>query len=558
MSTFDNPTGQDLKLLEQIEVLNKELALLRKTNQDLQIQLEMTIEHGDAVEDQLHSEIQERHRAEAALQSILEIVSKKNMDLEIILETTAEHGDLIENELRKTSEAKTAFLSNLSHELRSPLNTIIGFAQLMSRDKYLKQEHHETLHTIMRSGEHLLNLINDVLSLAKIESGKLTLSKRLFNTKELLSSIYNMFRLRAETKATELKFDISEKFPTFVFGDEGKLQQVLINLLSNAIKFTDQGSVNLLADWTNGQAKFTISDTGIGIAEQDIDSMFLPFFQTETASKITGSTGLGLAISRSLVKLMGGDINVTSSIGKGTTFSFSVEITPSPEDENLMDERKVLRLADDSHKFNILVVDNNLEHQLLLSQLLKSVNFQVDVADNGKQAFDKWQNNKFHLIFMDIRMPELNGVETTNLIRDREKAKNLPPMPIIALSANVFEQTRDTMFSAGCNDFINKPFRESELFNKLAEYLDVTYIYEELKGKSGKEKILIKERLLKLPKEWLDNFRSMLAKGFVEDAKALVNQERSLDPELFDELETLLKNYQFDEIDSILSDNYTS
>lgn len=558
MSTFDNPTGQDLKLLEQIEVLNKELALLRKTNQDLQIQLEMTIEHGDAVEDQLHSEIQERHRAEAALQSILEIVSKKNMDLEIILETTAEHGDLIENELRKTSEAKTAFLSNLSHELRSPLNTIIGFAQLMSRDKYLKQEHHETLHTIMRSGEHLLNLINDVLSLAKIESGKLTLSKRLFNTKELLSSIYNMFRLRAETKATELKFDISEKFPTFVFGDEGKLQQVLINLLSNAIKFTDQGSVSLLADWTNGQAKFTISDTGIGIAEQDIDSMFLPFFQTETASKITGSTGLGLAISRSLVKLMGGDINVTSSIGKGTTFSFSVEITPSPEDENLMDERKVLRLADDSHKFNILVVDNNLEHQLLLSQLLKSVNFQVDVADNGKQAFDKWQNNKFHLIFMDIRMPELNGVETTNLIRDREKAKNLPPMPIIALSANVFEQTRDTMFSAGCNDFINKPFRESELFNKLAEYLDVTYIYEELKGKSGKEKILIKERLLKLPKEWLDNFRSMLAKGFVEDAKALVNQERSLDPELFDELETLLKNYQFDEIDSILSDNYTS
>jgi len=558
MSTFDNPTGQDLKLLEQIEVLNKELALLRKTNQDLQIQLEMTIEHGDAVEDQLHSEIQERHRAEAALQSILEIVSKKNMDLEIILETTAEHGDLIENELRKTSEAKTAFLSNLSHELRSPLNTIIGFAQLMSRDKYLKQEHHETLHTIMRSGEHLLNLINDVLSLAKIESGKLTLSKRLFNTKELLSSIYNMFRLRAETKATELKFDISENFPTFVFGDEGKLQQVLINLLSNAIKFTDQGSVSLLADWTNGQAKFTISDTGIGIAEQDIDSMFLPFFQTETASKITGSTGLGLAISRSLVKLMGGDINVTSSIGKGTTFSFSVEITPSPEDENLMDERKVLRLADDSHKFNILVVDNNLEHQLLLSQLLKSVNFQVDVADNGKQAFDKWQNNKFHLIFMDIRMPELNGVETTNLIRDREKAKNLPPMPIIALSANVFEQTRDTMFSAGCNDFINKPFRESELFNKLAEYLDVTYIYEELKGKSGKEKILIKERLLKLPKEWLDNFRSMLAKGFVEDAKALVNQERSLDPELFDELETLLKNYQFDEIDSILSDNYTS
>ncbi|MFY9227670.1 MAG: histidine kinase dimerization/phospho-acceptor domain-containing protein, partial [Blastocatellia bacterium] len=140
MSTSDNLTGQDLKLLEQIEILNKELALLRKTNQDLQIQLEMTIEHGDAVEDQLHSEIQERHRAEAALQSILEIVSKKNMDLEIILETTAEHGDLIENELRKTSEAKTAFLSNLSHELRSPLNTIIGFAQLMGRDKYLKQE----------------------------------------------------------------------------------------------------------------------------------------------------------------------------------------------------------------------------------------------------------------------------------------------------------------------------------------------------------------------------------------------------------------------------------
>jgi len=556
MSTFDNPTGQDLKLLEKIEILNKELALLRKTNQDLQIQLEMTIEHGDAVEDQLHSEIQERHRAEAALQSILEIVSKKNMDLEIILETTAEHGDLIENELRKTSEAKTTFLSNLSHELRSPLNTIIGFAQLMGRDKYLKQEHHNTLHTIMRSGEHLLNLINDVLSLAKIESGKLTLSKRLFNTKELLNSLYSMFKLRAEAKAIELKFDISETFPAYVFGDENKLQQVLINLLSNAIKFTDQGSISLLADWVNGQAKFIISDTGVGIEEQDINSMFLPFFQTETASKITGSTGLGLAISRSLVKLMGGDINVSSNVGKGTTFSFTVEITPSPEDENLMDERKVLKLADDSHKFNILVVDNNSEHQFLLSQLLKSVNFQVDVADNGKQAFDKWQNNKFHLIFMDIRMPELNGVETTKLIRDRERAKNLPTTPIIALSANVFEQTRDTMFSAGCNDFINKPFRESELFNKLTEHLGVAYIYEELKA--SKEKVLIKERLLKLPKEWLDNFQSMLAKGFVEDAKALINQNRSLDSKLFDELETLLKNYQFDEIDSILSERHTN
>lgn len=556
MSTFDNPTGQDLKLLEQIEILNKELALLRKTNQDLQIQLEMTIEHGDAVEDQLHSEIQERHRAEAALQSILEIVSKKNMDLEIILETTAEHGDLIENELRKTSEAKTAFLSNLSHELRSPLNTIIGFAQLMGRDKHLKQEHHETLHTIMRSGEHLLNLINDVLSLAKIESGKLTLSKRLFNTKELLNSIYNMFKLRAEAKAIALKFSISEAFPAYVFGDENKLQQVLLNLLSNAIKFTDQGSVSLLADWVNGQAKFIISDTGVGIEEQDINSMFLPFFQTETASKITGSTGLGLAISRSLVKLMGGDINVSSNVGKGTTFSFTVEITPSPEDENLMDERKVLKLADDSLKFNILVVDNNPEHQFLLSQLLKSVNFQVDVADNGKQAFDKWQNNKFHLIFMDIRMPELNGVETTKLIRDRERAKNLPPTPIIALSANVFEHNRETMFSAGCNDFINKPFRESELFNKLTEHLGVAYIYEELKA--SKEKVLIKERLLKLPKEWLNNFQSMLAKGFVEDAKSLINQGRSLDPELFDELEILLKNYQFDEIDSILSERHTN
>ncbi|MFY9224968.1 MAG: ATP-binding protein, partial [Blastocatellia bacterium] len=420
------------------------------------------------------------------------------------------------------------------------------------------QEHHETLHTIMRSGEHLLNLINDVLSLAKIESGKLTLSKRPFSTKELLNSIYNMFKLRAEAKSIGLKFDISETFPAYVFGDENKLQQVLINLLSNAIKFTDQGSVSLLADWVNGQAKFVVSDTGVGIEEQDIDSMFLPFFQTETASKITGSTGLGLAISRSLVKLMGGDININSNVGKGTTFSFTIEITPSPEDENLMDERKVLKLADDSHKFNILVVDNNIEHQFLLSQLLKSVNFQVDMADNGKQAFDKWQNNKFHLIFMDIRMPELNGVETTKLIRDRERAKNLPTIPIIALSANVFEQTRDTMFSAGCNDFINKPFRESELFNKLAEHLGVAYIYEELKEKTSKKNISIKERLLKLPMEWLNNFQFVLAKGLIEEAKALINQKRNLDPELFDELETLLKNYQFDEIDIILSERHTN
>lgn len=556
--TEDSPS-QHSDLQQEIIRLNQEITRLQQVNQDLQIQLEMNIEHGDAVEEQLHTEIQERQRAETALQAILEIVSKKNIDLEIILETTAEHGDLIENELRKANDAKTVFLSNLSHELRSPLNTIIGFTQLIDRDAQIKREHKENLKTILRSGEHLLNLINDVISLAKIESGNLTLNNKPFNLKDMFTSIESMVKLKAIRKGLSLNFALSSDLPLYVFGDENKLQQVLINLLTNAIKFTHQGQVTLHCTWADNRAKFVISDTGPGMSPDDLEMIFIPFFQTDGGKIVKGGSGLGLAISRNLVQLMGGTISVYSHLGEGTTFTFDVELIPSPQVEKLLAGRKVVRLVDNSPSYHILLVDDNEDHRTLLSGLLESVNFRVTVASNGQDAIKIWRQGKFDLIFIDLRMPELNGVETTRLIRREEEHNNLAAIPIIAFSANVFEYDRSEMLSAGCNDFIYKPFHESELFTKLAQYLGANYLYEDTAEKEeslqpvDNKKLINKEDLRALPAVWIEKFQFAVTKCDVEEAKMLINEMRGDHPILIDELERLVKNFQFDEIDQILS-----
>ncbi|MBF2008215.1 MAG: PAS domain S-box protein [Chlorogloeopsis fritschii C42_A2020_084] len=479
------------------------------------------------------------------------------------------------------NRAKSAFLANMSHELRTPLNAILGFAQLMERDTALTINQRASLATINRSGEHLLNLINDVLEMSKIEAGRIILHPEPFDLYLLLQNLQEMFRVRSQTKQLFLEFEIAPDLPQYINTDEGKLRQVLINLLGNAVKFTQTGGVTLRAtigargwglgtrkrkrgvgDWgrvgenssphprifvpsfqsrqttqrrepsedqslpphrrpeggfsqsganTNGtrggasgdfslQAArspipnpqfliFEVEDTGCGIAPEEIKNLFKPFVQTMSGIETHEGTGLGLTISRQFVNLMGGDIEVSSILGQGSTFRFGVQVTlaDSGDVTPQFNHGRVLKIAPEQPNYRILVVDDRKENRDFIMQLLSSVGFEVEAAINGQEAVQRWQTWQPQLVFMDMHMPVMSGYEATREIRDREKGgaeeqrENLFASRIrtviIALTASAFEEQKATILAAGCDDLVRKPFREQVLFEKIAQHLGVRYLY---------------------------------------------------------------------------------
>ncbi|MEH1785936.1 MAG: ATP-binding protein [Nostoc sp.] len=386
--------------------------------------------------------------------------------------------------------AKSEFLANMSHELRTPLNAILGFTQVMSRDYSLSGEHQENLAIINRAGEHLLNLINDILEMSKIEAGRITLNRSSFDLIHLLKNLEEMLHLRAASKNLELLFKYTQDIPRYIETDENKLCQVLINLLGNAIKFTDSGSVTLrvrlgAGDWGSGTGDrglgsrkqeagveelitnpqfpipnpqspvpstqppvpnsqspiltphsliFEIQDTGCGIAPQEIDLLFEAFEQTEIGRKSQQGTGLGLAISRKYVQLMGGDITVSSIPGVGSTFAFNIQIalTCPREIPTNQIKSKIIALTLSEKAYRILVVDDSKESRLLLVKILTSLGFEVREATDGREAIANWESWQPHLIFMDMRMPVMDGYEATRMIKAREighKANTLRRFP---------------------------------------------------------------------------------------------------------------------------------
>ncbi|MEH2292665.1 PAS domain S-box protein [Nostoc sp.] len=389
------------------------------------------------------------------------------------------------------NRAKSEFLANMSHELRTPLNAILGFTQVMSHDRALSTEHQQNLTIINRAGEHLLNLINDILEMSKIEAGRITLNLNSFDLIRLLENLEEMLRFRATSKGLELVFEYKSYLPQYVQADESKLRQVLLNLLGNAIKFTDTGRVMLRVGMGEMEEKilphpphlfFEVQDTGCGIASEEIDLLFEAFGQTETGRKSQQGTGLGLAISRKYVQLMGGNISVSSIIGEGSKFAFDIQIDLAAASEIQIKQirQQVLSLAPEQSEYRILVVDDSTDSRLVLIKILTSIGFAVQEATNGTEAIALWQTWQPHLILMDMRMPIMDGYEATKVIKAREETL-IPNRNtiIIALTANAFEEQREAMIKAGCDDYINKPFREEQLLEKLSEYLGVEYIYQE-------------------------------------------------------------------------------
>ena len=493
------------------------------------------------------------------------------------------------------NRAKSEFLANMSHELRTPLNAILGFTQVMSHDRDLSTEHQQNLAIINRAGEHLLNLINDILEMSKIEAGRITLNLNSFDLIRLLENLEEMLRFRATSKGLELVFEYTSHLPQYIQVDESKLRQVLLNLLGNAIKFTDTGRVTLRVGMgeqgsrgageqgriinpqcpmANAQSlTFEVQDTGRGIAPQEINLLFEAFGQTETGRKSQQGTGLGLAISRKYVQLMGGDISVTSTIGQGSKFIFDIQIGLATVSEIQIQQIRpqVISLAPTQSEYRILVVDDSTDSRLVLMKILTSIGFVVQEAINGIEAIALWQTWQPHLILMDMRMPIMDGYEATRVIKTREETSiqntksqisNWKTI-IIALTANAFEEQREAIIKAGCDDYINKPFREEELLEKLSEYLGVQYIYQEesyqltnLKQQRPKSMLTLTDLvtlLSQMSPEWVKQVYTAAAQCSDDLILELIEQIPSENAVLQNFIKNLAHDFQFEKIMELTS-----
>ncbi|MEG4073694.1 PAS domain S-box protein [Microcoleus sp. Pol14C2] len=469
------------------------------------------------------------------------------------------------------NKAKSTFLANMSHELRSPLNAVIGFAQVLIRSQTLSQENQENVGIILRSGEHLLALINQVLDLSKIEAGRTTLNAKSFDLYQLIDDLEDMFALKAEQKGLQLIFDTDAEVPHYICTDEVKLRQVLINLLNNAIKFTSEGRVSVKVkggrrhihknstDQLPGRywLHFEVQDTGAGIAAEEIDQLFEAFVQTKTGKDSQEGTGLGLAISRQFVQLMGGEITASSDIGKGALFQFDIQVNlvEASDIESKKTQRRVVALEPNQPSYRLLIVDDKPLNRQLLVKLLSPLGFELREANNGKEAVDIFMEWEPHLIWMDMRMPVMDGYEATKQIKTTTGGQ---ATAIVALTASVLEEERAVILSAGCDDFMRKPFREEDIFVAMGKHLGVRYIYEDSTAVSAagveesSQEVLTPEAFASLSPDWMAQFKQSILSVDMEAIATSIAQIGTVNPSLAGKLQDCINNFEYDRILNII------
>ncbi|MGF1536082.1 MAG: ATP-binding protein [Elainellaceae cyanobacterium] len=483
------------------------------------------------------------------------------------------------------NRAKSEFLANMNHELRTPLNIIVGLAQVMRRDSKMPTQLQDTLDTVLRSSEHLMSLINNVLDLSKIEANRMTLTEESFNLIEMLEVIRSMLNQRAQAKGLSLHLDIDTGVPSFVTADQSKLRQILINLLGNAIKFTDRGhiwfTVSVIGyspDLPVSQSgrrilpalsdrdlagrlwlSFDVVDTGIGIPLDRQDAIFDAFEQAPDGQSTTHGTGLGLTISRQFVELMAGQIMVESTLGQGTAFTVALPVSTAEAVyiSEAISRRTIAHLAPGYAPPRILVVDDLIESRQLLMQLLRNVGFDLRGAENGQAAIAAYRDWCPHLILMDLRMPVMDGYEATLRIkqeaRERQADRDAVYPRILALTASTMTSVREAAAEAGCDGFLCKPVRESTLLEQLSTWLGVTYVYRasgEVTAAPGVDgpPPLPETALIAMPKRWITALHQAACHCDDHHISALLEEIPPNQPKLLAALQSYVTRFNFEPI----------
>jgi len=489
--------------------------------------------------------------AEAALRQ-----HQENLE-EVVEERTAE---LVQarNQAQTANNAKSVFLASMSHELRTPLNAILGFSDLLREDSITDRQR-QHLNIINRSGEYLLNLINDVLDGAKIDFGRIEVVKTAIDLPDLVRDVTDLMRIDANQKGLEFSVEQPALLPRFIWSDARRLRQVLINLLGNAIKYTQHGTVILRVD-VNGLdpllLSFEVEDTGVGIAPEDQARIFDAFVQVGQESARKG-TGLGLTITSQFVELMGGTIHVQSRTGMGSRFRVELPVESATEAEaNLTagDEARIIGLEPQQAAYRILIVEDEPENSRLLHWMLQSVGFQVRTAANGAEGVEVFRTWQPHFIWMDWRMPLMDGLEATRRIRILEGGRKVK---IAAVTASVFASERESMLSAGVDDFVRKPYRRKDIFDCMTRHLGVRYrLAKEQQVPAGKTAVLRPEHLGALPKELRTELIDALAHLNITRVTDVINRVRERDMDLGSMLAERAARLQYSEIlDAIATSN---
>jgi predicted ATPase/signal transduction histidine kinase/CheY-like chemotaxis protein/tRNA A-37 threonylcarbamoyl transferase component Bud32 len=432
----------------------------------------------------LYNDLEEYNRTLAAKveERTLEL-QDKNLQLQqeiCISEAARRERQQAEEAANAANRAKSEFLANMSHELRTPLNGILGYTQIFQKDKTLTAHQKNGIDIIHQCGEHLLTLINDILDLSKIEARKMEVYPKEFHFPQFLESIAEICRIHAEQKGVPLIYKTLFPLPRVIQADEKRLRQVLMNLLSNAVKFTEKGSITLKVGYHKEKLRFQVEDTGIGIAPEQLEEIFLPFKQVGEDSRKIEGTGLGLAISRQLVQIMGGELKVKSTLGKGSVFWLDLTLPEifQPSDTNSLDEPNIITFVGSKRK--VLVVDDKPANRSVLVNLLQPLGFEVVEAADGLEGLNKAREFKPDVILMDLVMSGMDGFEATRRLRMLPDFKEVV---VIAVSASVFELDRQQSREVGCDDFLAKPIQKAELLERLRIHLGLEWVYEEQHSK---------------------------------------------------------------------------
>lgn len=471
----------------------------------------------------------------------------KNLQVEIHEHKKSEAMlEIARAEAERANNARTNFFSGMSHEIRTPLNAILGYSQILMHDKSLSDESLREIETINASGEHLLGLINQVLEMSKIESGKTEASIEPCSVTAVLGELKNMFAMSASKKGIEFSVDIPDNLPPSILTDESKLKQILINLIGNAIKFTEAGSVKvevaLIAEAPD-RLSFKVSDTGDGIAPEDIQKIFRPFEQSD-AGRSKGGTGLGLPISQKYCQLLGGELEIQSELGAGTSFSFSIDAPPHVAEGAAAESETRIDGILKGTAPRILVVDDRETNRDILVKLLAPLGFPTAQAADGTEALkliDSWNPG---IILLDLVMPGISGKDLIRIIRT-DPAKDR--IRIIVITASVLDNESDNVLKIGADAFIRKPFREKVVLEAIGKLADLEYRYadaDEAPGYRQDEETALEARFAALPRTLSSTLSDAIKAGDLEEVKTLADSVVEVDAALADGIRKMAENFQ--------------